>query len=337
MNLKMEPIGLLMKKVLFSILLMILGIPHLRSQEVTVVSAFDSTRIYIGDQVNFTVTVEQPADLALKLPLFTDTIIKNIEVLKGPDVDSVSIGSGRVRITEKYLVTSFDSGLYQIDPVYVESKNEDGIKRFFSDYARIEVKKYRVAPSDTTARIYDIIEPYKAPITASEVLPWALAAIVLAALVWTLLVFIKKRKLTKTGIPEIINPDPAHVIAFRELEKLRSEELCQKGHYKQYYTRLTEILRMYLENRYKVYSLELTTSETLHALLKTGFRKNEDYERLRTVLTAADLVKFAKYIPSNDENEPHFRNAWDFVDSTKEIIVSVPDEPVSNKVKEDGL
>lgn len=301
-------------------------------------SAFDSTLIYIGDQINFTVTIEQPADIELKLPVFTDTIIKSIEVLQGPDVDSVRIGNGRVKITEKYLVTSFDSGLYQIDPVFVEVRNPDGIKRFFSDYARIEVRKYRVAPADTTASIYDIIEPYKAPVTASELLPWALAAVVIAALVWALVIFIKKRKLTRSGVPEIINPDPAHVIAFRELEKLSSEELWQKGHFKHYYTRLTEILRQYLENRYRVYSLELTTSETLYALLKTGFKKNEGYERLRTVLTGADLVKFAKYIPTKEENEMNFRNAWDFVDTTKEVIIVVPqDEAGQNTGKEAGV
>lgn len=327
-----------MKRFLTGILLLILLFPALKSQDVFVSSAFDSTRIYVGDQINFTVTIEQPADTELKLPVFTDTIIKNIEVLKGPDVDSISIGNGRVKIIEKYLVTSFDSGLYQIDPVFAESRNADGIKRFFSDYARLEVRKYRVAPSDTTSRIYDIIGPYKAPVTVSEVLPWALAAIILAALVWALVVFIKKRKLVKSGSPVIVNPDPAHVIAFRELEKLRSEELWQKGQYKQYYTRLTEILRQYLENRYKVYSLELTTSETLHALLKTGFRKNDDYERLRTVLTGADLVKFAKYVPENDENELNFRIAWDFVDATKEIIVVVPVEEGEKKAgKEDGV
>ncbi|MBK7480262.1 MAG: hypothetical protein IPI69_11465 [Bacteroidales bacterium] len=97
--------------------------------------------------------------------------------------------------------------------------------------------------------------------------------------------------------------EPAHVIAFRELELLRDEQLWQKGETKRYYTRLTEIIRQYLENRYGVNSLELTTSETLEALLKTGFKKNELYKRLRSVLNQADLVKFAKYKPDPVEND----------------------------------
>lgn len=324
-----------MKKVLLGILL-ITCVLQGKAQEVSVSSAFDSARIYIGDQINFTVIVEQPENTELKFPLFTDTIIKSIEVLKGPDVDSVPIGNGRIRITEKYLVTSFDSGFYQIDPVFVEAKNADGLKRFFSDYSRLEVRKYRVAPADTTARIYDIIEPYKAPLTAAEILPWVLAAIVLAVLAWALMIFIKKRRATGSGTPEIINPDPAHIIAFRELEKLKMEQLWQKGQFKLYYTRLTEILRQYLENRYNVYSLELTTPETLQALLKTGFRKNDDYERLRTVLTAADLVKFAKYVPDKDENELHFSKAWEFVDGTREIVVAVPQDELKQDAGKEG-
>lgn len=326
-----------MKKVLLAISL-ISCLLQGKAQEVSVSSAFDSARIYIGDQINFTVVVEQPANTELKFPLFTDTIIKSIEVLRGPDVDSVTLGNGWVRITEKYLVTSFDSGFYQVDPVFVEAKSADGLKRFFSDYARLEVRKYRVAPADTTARIYDIIEPYKAPLTAAEILPWALATIALAVLAWALMTFIKKRRKPGSGTPEILNPDPAHVIAFRELEKLMVEQLWQTGQFKLYYTRLTEILRQYLENRYNVYSLELTTPETLHALLKTGFRKNDNYERLRTVLTAADLVKFAKYVPDKDENEVHFSKAWEFVDGTKEIVVEVQqDEPKQDTGKEGGV
>ena len=119
----------------------------------------------------------------------------------------------------------------------------------------------------------------------------------MAAAVWLLLRLIKKFKKTKKEIIEPAITDPAHVIAFRELEKLRNEKLWQKGETKKYYTRLTEIIRQYLENRFKVYSLELTTSETLEALVKSGFRKDESYNTLKSVLTAADLVKFAKYKP----------------------------------------
>ncbi|HEX2969774.1 MAG TPA: hypothetical protein VHO46_11795 [Bacteroidales bacterium] len=321
-----------MRKGLFCILFIISLVP-VKAQEINITAAFDSAKIYAGDQIHFTVTVEQPSDIQIKIPSFTDTLIKNIEILQGPDVDSSKIGNNRIRVTEKYLVTSFDSGYYQLGPLFVEIKNPDGLKRFFSDYARLEVMKYRVAPADSTTNIYDIIGPYKAPVTLGEVIPWILAVLAIAAITWFLVYYIKKHKKQKANVQEIINPDPAHVIAFRELEQLKTEELWQNGHYKLYYTRLTEILRQYLENRYKVYSLELTTPETLNALLATGFKRDSEYERLKTVLTTADLVKFAKYVPGNEENELHYRNSWDFVNATKEVVI-LQANPVVEERKE---
>lgn len=324
-----------MRKYTLFILFSIIVLPASIAQDVSITAAFDSTRILAGDQIFFTVSVEQPSDVTLTLPAFKDTLIKNIEILRGPDVDSAKSANGRLRITEKYLITSFDSGMYQVAPVYAEIKNPDGLKRFYSDYARLEVLKYRVAPADSTAKIYDIIKPYKAPVTLREIITWILIALAAAALVWGFLIFMKRYKKGKPGIEEVVIHEPAHVIAFRELENLRAEELWQKGQLKPYYSRLTEILRQYLENRYKVYSLELTTTETLQALIATGFRRDGEYDRLKLVLTTADLVKFAKYIPDSQEHELHFRNSWEFVEATKEVAV-VPEEPTAVAETKEG-
>jgi hypothetical protein len=305
-----------MKKTAISILLLF-SVFLLNAQDVKVTASFDSTRILIGDQINFTISVEQPRDLKLTIQGFKDTLVKNIEVLKGPSIDSSDAGNGRIKIIERYLVTSFDSGFYHINPVYAETKTTGGLKRFYSDYAKLEVIKYRISPADSTAKIYDIVAPYKAPVTFKEIIPWVLLAILAAIIVWAIVRYLKSRKKTETVQEVIINPDPAHIIAFRELEKLKSEELWQKGQVKNYYTRLTEILRQYLENRYQVYSLEMTTSETLDALLKTGFKKDSSFNTLKGVLTSADLVKFAKYVPDKDEHVGNFQNAWNFVEATK--------------------
>jgi hypothetical protein len=307
-----------MKKLILSIFLFISIISSSIAQEVKITSSFDSARIFIGDQIKFTVTVDQPSNLRLTLPVFKDTLCKNIEIISGPRIDSISSQNGRVKIIQKYLITSFDSGRYQVQPVFAETKNEGGLKRFYSDYSILKVLRVKIAPADTTAKIFDIIKPYKARVTIGEVLPWLLIAAITGVLIWTALRFLRKLKKSKTGIETFIPTDPAHVIAFRELESLKNEELWQKGEIKKYYTKLTEILRQYLENRFRVYSLELTTAETLEALFKTGFKKDGSYNNLKTVLTGADLVKFAKYNPVASDNESHFQNSWNFVLATKE-------------------
>jgi hypothetical protein len=325
-----------MKRIILSLVLITVIISSSIGQEVKLTSAFDSARIFIGDQIKFTVTLEKPAGMKLNLPVFKDTLCKNIDIVSGPKTDSVSLQNGRTKIIQKYIITSFDSGRYQVKPVFAEVKNAGGLKRYFSDYSMLEVFRVKIAPADTTSKIFDIIAPYKAPVTIGEVLPWILLVLLAAALTWAVVRYIRNHRKSKTEEDIFIPADPAHVIAFRELEKLKNEELWQKGETKKYYTRLTEILRQYLEHRFRVYSLELTTAETLDALVKTGFRKNGSYDDLKSVLTGADLVKFAKYNPVAPENELHFQTSWNFVLATKEeeaIAETVVEETEKKEAK----
>lgn len=307
-----------MKKLIIAVFIYISPITLSIAQNVTITSLFDSSRIYIGDQIKYTFIVEKPANLKLTLPIFRDTLCKNIEIISGPRIDSSAAQSNRIKIIHKYLITSFDSGHYKVRPVFAEAKNEGGLKRYYSDYSMLEVMRVKIAPVDTTSKIFDIIKPYKAPVTIGEVLPWILVSILTGALIWAAIRFFRKFKKSGTEAEVFIPSEPAHVIALRELEKLKNEELWQKGEVKRYYTMLTEILRQYLEHRFRVFSLELTTAETLEALVRTGFKKNGSYNELKIVLTGADLVKFAKYNPLASENESHFQSSWNFVLATKE-------------------
>ena len=311
-----------MKKFLFFILLSVAIVSSLAGQDVKITTSFDSTKIYIGDQIKYTITIDKPANLRLALPVLKDTLCKNIDILSGPKVDSSAVKDGRIKVVQKYLITSFDSGRYNVPPIFAEARNQGGLKRYYSDYTPLEVMRVNIAPADTTAKIFDIIQPYKAPVTFQEVLPWLLIAALVGILSWAAVRYLRRFRKSRTIETPYIPPEAAHIIAFRELEKLRNEQLWQKGETKKYYTTLTEILRQYLENRFRVYSLELTTDETLEALVKTGFKKNGAYDELKTVLNGADLVKFAKYIPVPIENESHFQSSWDFVLATREIEIA---------------
>jgi len=305
-------------------------------QDVKVTAAFDSSRIYIGDQTYFTITIDKPVSYILSIPFFRDSLRSKIEILKGPLTDTSFFKDGRMRIKQKYLVTSFDSGYYQLPPVYAEMRDERGIKRFYSDFSQLEVLRVKITPPDTASKIFDIIKPYKAPLTVGEVLPWLLVLLLLSAVVWYSIRIIIKMRMKKSGEVVIVNTDPAHVIAFRQLKQLKEDKLPEKGEIKGYYTRLTEIVRIYLENRFGIYSMELTTVETLSELRKAGFKEDEPYRKLRTVLTGADLVKFAKYSPEPSENELQFIFAWDFVDATKvetEIIDAKADSESNQEEK----
>ena len=328
---------IVMKKLFLSLFLFNSIISSSIGQEVKITSSFDSTKIFVGDQIKFTITVDKPSGLKLALPVFKDTLCKNIDIISGPRVDSSTTQNGRIKIIHKYLITSFDSGRYQINPVFAEAKTEGGVKRFFSDYSILEVIRVKIAPADTASKIYDIIKPYKAPVTIGEVLPWVLIITLVGTLIWGAIRFFRKFRKSETVKEAYVPPEPAHVIAFRELGKLKNEELWQKGEIKRYYTILTDIMRQYLENRFRVFSLELTTVETLNALVKTGFKKDGSYNDLKNVLTGADLVKFAKYNPVPAENESHFQNSWNFVQATQENEMTTDSVEENISVKEGNV
>lgn len=308
----------------------------LKGQEISVSASFDTSAIYLGDQINFSVVIDQPADVSVTLPFLKDTLAKNIEILSGPEIDTAFIENGKIRITEKYLITSFDSGHYVVAPVYAEITDHAGIKRFFSGYSEINVLRVDITPTDTSQAIFDIVRPYRAPVTFGELVPWLLLSVIIAVLIWLLIRIYRRfgKKSKEVIIPE--NIEPAHVIAFRELERLKEEKLWQSGETKKYYTRLTEILRKYLENRFGVFSMELTTSETLDALLKTNFSNNDAFNKLKHVLTSADLVKFAKFKPEPSDNESNFEFAWGFVLETKKEETDPPGDK-GLKSKEESL
>lgn len=308
----------------------------LKGQEISVSASFDTSAIYLGDQINFSVVIDQPADVSVTLPFLKDTLAKNIEILSGPEIDTAFIENGKIRITEKYLITSFDSGHYVVTPVYAEITDHAGIKRFFSGYSEINVLRVYITPTDTSQAIFDIVRPYRAPVTFGELVPWLLLSVIIAVLIWLLIRIYRRfgKKSKEVIIPE--NIEPAHVIAFRELERLKEEKLWQSGETKKYYTRLTEILRKYLENRFGVFSMELTTSETLDALLKTNFSNNDAFNKLKHVLTSADFVKFAKFKPEPSDNESNFEFAWGFVLETKKEETDPPGDK-GLKSKEESL
>lgn len=315
-----------MKKTLLIISLVLSVVAVSSGQDIKVTVTLDTSKIYIGDQIKYTVNVEQPAGLKLALKPVKDTLCSKIEILAGPVTDTAAVSGGRMKLTSRYLITSFDSGVYEIPPFYAELNNENGIRRFYSDYSLLEVMRVKIAPQDTTAKIFDIVAPYKAPVTIGEILPWVLLAAAAAGLIWGAILLWRRFRRDKKKPEEIVIKDPAHIIAFRELELLKAEQLWQKGEVKLYYSRLTEIVRQYLENRFMVYSLEMTTSETLEELLKTGFKKDESYSLLKSVLTGSDLVKFAKYKPEPLENEQHFQDSWKFVENTREKETMNPEE-----------
>ena len=111
---------------------------------------------------------------------------------------------------------------------------------------------------------------------------------------------------------------PPHVIAMEALENLRLKKLWQAGKVKEYYTEMTDIIRYYIEGRFSIYAMEMTTDEIMQSL-KAHEDGSAARDLLRDTLVLADLVKFAKAQPLPLDNEQSLNQCIDFVKATKPV------------------
>ena len=177
-------------------------------------------------------------------------------------------------------------------------------------------------------RLNDIKSIQKAPFSWMDLLSllWIpLIILILLAIIGAIIyLIIRKNKKGYFFTPPPLLP--AHVRAMRSLDKLKEEKIWQQERYKEFYTQLTDVLRRYINERYGVNSLEMTSGEIL-SIIRMKAEEDSVYNNLKQVLSVADLVKFAKYKPFIDENDLSMMNAYFFVNQTKE------DDPLPDKAK----
>jgi len=293
----------------------------LDGQDFTVNARPEKPQILIGDQIHFSVSVTVPGNAKVRFSLQRDSLADKIVVLGKPARDSVVLANGNKTVTDNYLITCYDSGNYVIKPFTVEISDKGTTRLYTSNVSALAVTVPNKAPADTSKDIYDIIAPKEAPVTFREILPWIIIVLVIGLIVWLLARFLPRTPLGKFVRKE--KPaEPAHKIAYRELENLRKEELWQKGEVKEYYSRLSDILRRYIAGRFGIESPELTTDETVRKLQRSGFVKNELLSTVKVILSDSDMVKFAKYLPGEEINKASIDDAARFVDLSRPVEVS---------------
>ena len=286
---------------------------HAAAQDITANLQADSSHIVIGDFLNVKLTVKFPGELTVKMPSVTDTV-GNMELVKASKIDTAISGNFKT-LTQTYMVSAYDSGKYHAGPQKIVYKNQSGIKdSIFSGSLFVTVN---TVPVDTSKAFKAIKSPVDVPYTLSEFLPYLISAMILIAIIVGAVYYIRRRRKRKPKVIERAKPkDPAHVWARKELKKLEEEKLWQKDEIKQYYSRVTDILRMYLEYRYNWLALESTTEDISEEINSYGIAQ-EAKQNLLTILNEADLVKFAKRIPTPDSNVKVMEQAYYFLDLTE--------------------
>lgn len=280
----------------------------------------------IGDQVQFTVEIAKDLNQDIWFPDFPDgKLTEKIEILAQSGVDTLARDGRDVTIARHFMLTSFDAGIHMLTRfplLYLDKNITDTL--YVPDSLRLMVTTFEI--DTTTMSIYDIKEPMDTPLIFSEIkeaVGYTVLGLLLAAAV---AYYIVRRRRRKANYRPKINV-PAHVRAIEELERVHAEKLWQSNKHKQYYTRLTDIIRGYIDERYGIDAPEMTTDQTIAALAASSDVSDSLRATLRELLSTADYVKFAKYTPSAMENEDMYRNAYYFVDQTK--VLNVEKEEVA--------
>lgn len=304
--------------------------------QVEVHAVLDSNSIRIGEQTKLDIYLRYDATANKKLeiqwPVIEDTLKKEIEVVNITKVDTFPDKSNPNMVQQhvQLTITSFDSGYYAIPP-FKFILNKDTTSPLVTEPLLLMVN---TMPTDTAlAKIKDIKPPYDEPFDWRWYLPyfyWALAVIVVAIILIIILVKLSKRKPVEIVVddtPKI----PPHVIAFDALEKIKQEAIWKEGRTKEYYSAITDTIRLYIEERFKINALELTSDEILH-IFKSQVIDTESKNKLRQILTLSDFVKFAKQIPIEAEHTLTLNNAFEFVNGTlrEEIAPVIEKNPVKD-------
>ena len=312
-----------MKRILFLIILVTSAL-GLHAQ-VSVEAMIDSIQILVGQQAHVTLTAVAKENSKVEFPQFkpTQMITPGVEVLGSQELESQQEDNGFVTRATVYTLTSFDDTLYYLPPMTVKI---DG-KPYKSKSLALKVLTIDV---DTT-NVDQFFGPKDVQDNPFQWSDWSLTfwlsvlMLVLLAICYYLYLRMRDNKPIITHI-RIVKKLLPHQKAMQQIEQIKAEKMVTAEDSKEYYTRLTDTIRKYIEERYGFSAMEMTSSEIIAKLMET--QDEGALSELRHLFLTADLVKLAKYSTLSNENDMNLVNAIDVINQTK-----LENEPVEETVK----
>jgi len=242
-----------------------------------------------------------------------DTLNAMVEIAERPQADTTDLGNNRIQINRDLIIQSFDSGMWIIKPIpYVVN----------GDTAYSNQLTLKVLPVDVSQMkdVHDIKPVETVPFNLLDWLPdywwaWLLGILLIAGGIWAY------HKYYKKGVNPL-KPSrkrlPPYEEAMINLQNLKAAQLWQQGQEKEYFTGLTDILRVYIDRRFDINAVEMTSSQIIETLKKNDETRAVN-EQLGMILEIADIVKFANARPLADDNEVAYQRAVNFVEATRPV------------------
>ena len=265
--------------------------------QVSVDVRIDSIEMFVGQQVHVTLTANAKENSKVEFPQYKPTqyITPGVEVLGSRETEKQELDNGFVARSMVYTLTSFDDTLYYLPPMTV----------------KIDGKPYASKSQDNPFLWSDWSRPF-----------WlSVLLLVLMIVCYYLYLRLRDNKPIISHI-RIVKRLLPHQKAMKEIEQIKADKMVTSENSKEYYTKLTDTLRKYIEERYGFCAMEMTSSEIIEKLVEV--QDEGALSELRHLFLTADLVKFAKYSTLINENDQNLVNAIAFINQTK--LENVPVE-----------
>jgi len=298
----------------------VLSVGHAAAQSVE--ASISSMEMLVGEQVAITVTAHAKDTAKVEFPRSL-LMPQGIEVLEAIEADAEDEPGGMMRHECMYVLTSFADTLYPLPPINVRISGKDyptkqlALKVLTVDVDTTNYEKY-YGPKD--------VQTLPMSWTDDEWGRALLLSFVMVSLILLGLWLLARLRSNKPIIARIriIKRILPHQKAMKAIEEIKADHMASAEDQKEYYTRLTDTLRNYINERYGFNAMEMTSSEIIERLTHTDDPKS--LEELRQLFSTADLVKFAKYSTMINENDANLVSAIDFINQTK--LENMPTEEV---------
>ncbi|PIS29261.1 MAG: hypothetical protein COT43_04180 [Candidatus Marinimicrobia bacterium CG08_land_8_20_14_0_20_45_22] len=280
---------------------------------ITVQVKIDTTIATIGDRIQMTIGLSYPEGTRFQFP-FIEKTLGETEVVGNRFSEPEKIDGGLTQTWTLDLAV-FDTGIVTIPPLEIRAlspSDTTAIMTFKTDPQKIRI--ISVLPAGET-NLKDIKPPF--PIRRTLPLRLLVFLIILMGLSYGAWKYYQKwkREHPPLALDERFLEAP-HVAAFRKLEQLKGKTFKTVEEQMQYYSEISQIIREYIERRYFIRALELTTTEIIIALCETDVDETTQL-KVGILLKELDVIKFARQIPTTDRISSVWSNAWKFVDKTK--------------------
>ena len=310
------------------LILMLTAFVAVRGQNMVPLKAtasLDTTAIMIGDQIGLNLALEVPAGTQVIWPELNDTLVPHVEIIKRGKTSSI-LKNNALTLRRRLLITSFDSGYFNITPLKFQVRIPGSSKVDTISTQDLFLQVY--TPQVDTAKAFKAIKgPVAEPYTFGEILPWILLGLLLIAVVVFLIWYLRRRKKNQPLFARKSKPKlPPYEEAIQRLEEVRLSRMWQAGKLKAYHSAITDIMRVYVARRFRFDAREMTSGEIIQNLGKEPAVNKEALSKVQGAFELADLVKFAKLKPSPLENDTSLSYCVDFVNETKFVPQEVPAE-----------